>query len=383
MTTHLALFLAAAFETPRWKEILDRIEAIAASEPPVIAVDTRVRTAKILAAKQPGEARRLLAEATSLTYSFTDPRTRGILFTSIWEQLKPLDPQEAESLIAALPLSAYTSTALQVHLRDTIKQNPDRAAVEFTALIAAFPSNPSAEDLRQLLDFVQMMGIYSPDLTRDALAKARAAFKDRRFKASRADRSYIEDSIEALLSHSTRPDRPRAQDDGNYKRPDVKGMDAMEIVSLARKLEPLPAIEILIDLIDDDKELPLPRRVAIAAEALELSQRLPVGDDRLAAQAILARQLYQYGDPLKAAAAAQLLADSFAKLYDCESAACIAIKLDDPPGDVIYSFAEYLSDHDLQPADLGLNHPSLNARMLLLDLEQSLTGKRRSMFSLF
>jgi len=377
MTTHLALVLAAALDSPRWKELLDRIESIAVSEPPVIAVDKRIRAAKILADKQPDEARRLLTEATSLTYSFTDPPTRAILFTAIWDQLQTLDPQEAESLIAALPLYAYTAGALQTHLRDTIRKDPEQAPAEFSTLIAAFPRNPTPDDLDQLLDIIQHMGARAPELSRVALDKARAALKDRRFQSAPEVRGHFTTDIDALSSSSPRPKRERHQHGDDARSPNVEGMNSMEIVSLARKLPPLPAIEILLDLIDDDKDLPLPRRVAIAYEALELTQRLKLGDDRLAAQAILARQLYQYGDPPKAAVAARLLAESFEKLYDCESAACVAIKLKESPGDLIYSFAEYLADRDLQPADLGLNHPSLNARMLLLDLEKSITGKRR------
>jgi hypothetical protein len=118
------------------------------------------------------------------------------------------------------------------------------------------------------------------------------------------------------------------------------------------------------------------RRIAIAREALELSSKLKPSEDRLIVQSMLTRRLYQYGDPAAAAAAARMLQDTFTQLYNCDSAACTAIRLDSNPGEAVNDFAEYITEHKIRPADLTLTHPSLDARVLILDLSTALNGHK-------
>ncbi len=374
----LLLILLAPPAEP-WKDILARIEAYAVSEPPVLSVDTRIRAAKVLASKHPEEARRLLAEAASLTYTFTDARTRALLFTDIYRAYQPFASDAAGDLAAALPLTAFTAEALASHLRDTAKRQPELAAQEYSTLLAAFPSNPTSDDVRQLLQFTRDMRKLSPDLTRDGLAKARAALKDRRFQAEPAVRRELE--AEANGAPPSKPESTRTSDP---ELPSVEGLDDLQIAALARRQPPLAALTLFLDnLLDDEKNPPpLLRRIAYAREALEISEKLPPSEDRLVVQSMLTRRLYHYGDPLRAAAAARLLEESFRKLYDCESAACTAIRLQGNPGEPVADFAEYLLDNNIRPAALGLGHPSLDARVLILDLDQALNGPRKR-FSIF
>lgn len=360
-----------------WKDFLTRIESVSVSEPPVLAVDTRIRAAQVLAPKHPAEARRLLDDAVSLTYTFTDPRTRALLFTDIYEALRPFDIRAADDLAAAIPSSAYTAGALSNHLQDTVRRNPEAAPVEYSALLDAFPANPGPEDVRQLLQFTRHLGPLSPDLTKVGLAKARAALKDRRFQADPETRRLLELELAGKTSQDPKPPRP-----DEPAPPSVEGLSDTEIVALARRQPPLVAAQMLLDLLDDDKPLPaMPRRLAIAREALELSEKLPPSEDRLVCQSMLARRLYHYGDPVRAAAAARMLEETFTKLYECDSAACTSIRLAGNPGQPVADFAEYLLENGIRPADLGLSHPSLDARVLILDLGTLLNGKRKSLFS--
>lgn len=369
----LALFLILlAPPAEPWKDLLDRIEACAVSEPPVLSVDTRIRAASVLSSKHPEEARRLLDEAASLTYTFTDAHTRGILFTDIYRAYQPFARDAAEDLAAALPLNAFTAEALASHFRDTVKRHPEIAAQEYSTLLASFPSNPTPEDVRQLLQFTRDLGRLSPDLANEGLAKVRAAMKDRRFRADPAVRRQLEAEAagQPLQDHTAKQKDPEL--------PSVEGLDDLEVVALARRQPPRAAAEMLLNLLDDDKPLPpLPRRLAIAREALDLSEKLPLDEDRLVVQSMLTRRLYHYGDPTRAAAAARMLEESFAKLYDCESNACTAIRLQGNPGEPIADFAEYLLENNIRPADLGLRHPSLDARVLILDLDRALNGSRK------
>lgn len=374
MLAFLVLLLAAPPTREPWRDILARIEACTVSEPPVLSVDTRIRAAKVLASKQPAEARRLLEEAASLTYTFTDARTRALLFTDIYRAYQPFAPGAAEDLAATLPLNAFTAEALASHFRDTVKRHPEFAAQEYSILLSAFPSNPTPDDVRQLLQFTRDLGKLSPDLAKEGFTKAHAALKDRRFQADPGVRRELE-----AEASGAPPAKPEATRTSNPELPSIEGLDDLEIAALARRQPPLVALTLFLDnLLDDEKSPPpLPRRLAYAREALEISEKLPPGEDRLVVQSMLTRRLYHYGDPLRAAVAARMLEESFRKLYDCESAACTAIRLQGNPGEPVADFAEYLLDNNIRPADLGLRHPSLDARVLILDLDQALNGSRK------
>lgn len=375
MLSFLLLLLAPPSPEP-WRDLLARIEACAVSEPPVLSIDTRIRAAKALASKQPAEARRLLDEAISLTHTFTDRNTRAILFNDIYHALQPFDPAAAEDLTATLPLVAFTTPALAQHLRDTVKRHPESAAAEYSTLLAAFPADPSPEDVSQLLQFTRDLGSAYPDLAKEGFAKARAALKDRRF---RTDPDTLRD-LEAQAAGRPPADRQKRNEDP--EAPSVEGLSDTEIVTLARRQSPIVALTLLLDLLDDAKPLPpLPRRLSIAREALDLSDKLPPGEDRLVVQSMLTRRLYHYGDPATAAKAARLLEDSFRKTYDCDNAACTSIRLQGNPGEPIADFAEYLLENNIRPAALNLTNASLDARVLILELGTLLNGKRKSLFA--
>ncbi|MBI4889176.1 MAG: hypothetical protein HY821_01040, partial [Acidobacteria bacterium] len=164
MLTICALLLLAPGDVPEWKVLLERVEALAVSEPPVLGVDTRIRAAHAIAPKQPREARRLLEDAASLTYSFTDANTRAVLLNDIYHEMSRIDRAAADELAAAMVWSAYRATGLRTHFEETLAHSPERAALEFSQLISALPSKPAVDEVRQLLYCAHMARTRFPDL---------------------------------------------------------------------------------------------------------------------------------------------------------------------------------------------------------------------------
>jgi hypothetical protein len=96
-------------------------------------------------------------------------------------------------------------------------------------------------------------------------------------------------------------------------------------------------------------------------------------------QAQLARWFHQQGEMLKAGEAAQALQASFEALVQCKDQRCEVFETDadNSPGELIMTFAEYLKKNGISPAELGLNHPGLRARWLLLELQSLVEDKEK------
>jgi hypothetical protein len=421
---------------PPWKPVLEEIERIAAGEPPVLGIDTQIRAAKLLAARHPAEARRLAADATSRTLTLTDLHTRGVFLLDLAGLLGPIDPAgavetctliprrvpaaeedplsdcyfalmlqrqkdwEEEKALArrALAAGAAGSGLMPVHLEHTLKGHPLEASVEYAALVAAFPeSDANAAEVNEFIRLVQLMRGREPELSRQALDMALRSLRRPGFPGPPERRAALLERTALLAGVVTpKPDKPltwsqlpefklpekkKEPEPEDAKEPSIDGLSADEIVALARRQKPYAHAALLLALIDD-KELPAERRAPLAEEALQATAQMPLTDDRMLAQSMLARRLYQYGATSQAAVAAQMLAETFQKMYDCESAGCLSFKGDANPGTLIKDFAEYLCEHGIRPEELGLNNRSLTARVLLLDLEQAVEGKKHK-FGIF
>jgi len=171
------------------------------------------------------------------------------------------------------------------------------------------------------------------------------------------------------------PKQEEIEKPSKKKAPSVEGLDLDAIVALARKQkEPLVRIEMVLGAIDD-AGTPAGKRAALAAEFLPDTEKLPLGDDRLMSQSMLTRRLHEAGDRPGAALAAQMLEQTFIRMYDCETAACTSFQGEGPPGELVRTFAEYLNENKIDPADIGLTHRSLRVRMMLIELERLLDTK--------
>ncbi|QOY85302.1 hypothetical protein [Paludibaculum fermentans] len=403
MKTLLGLLALAGLTVsaqPTAKErLLERIEAIAVSEPPVLGVDTQIRTAATLASKDPDLAERWLQAATSRALPLVDLHTRGEFLIAIVDQYRQLDTEAAEQVCSLLPrratgakedplarcyhslfsvkrsweeekaltrralsAGAFLAPEIRSHLERSIKEHPEECAAEFAVIVEGFPAaDASPQERRHLLDMANLIRKREPELA--AAARKLAESKPK------APAAGTEEELE------------KKQVLGEEKPP-TEGLATPERISLARKQTPAMQVEMLLEVMDGDKELSPPQRIALAYEALEVTPKIKAGDERLVSQSMLARRLYDYGDRGKAAVAAQMLAESFEKFYNCETAACVAFEGDSSPGEVINDFAEYLRENKIQPEDLGLRHKSLEARLLILDLQQSL-GIEKKRFSFF
>ncbi len=397
----LALAGLTACAQPTAKErLLERIEAIAVSEPPVLGIDTQIRTAAVLSSKDPDLAERWLQAATSRALTLVDLHTRGEFLIAIVDQYRHLDAEAAEQVCGLLPrratgakedplarcfhslfstkrsweeekaltrralsAGAFQSPEIRSHLERAIKEHPEECAAEFAVIVEGFPaSDASLQERRHLLDMANLVRKREPELAASA-------------------RKLAESKPKATAAGAEEQDLEKKQVLGEEK-PQTEGLATPERISLARKQTPAMQVAMLLEVMDSDKELSPPQRIALAYEALETTPKIKAGDERLVSQSLLARRLYDYGDRSKAAVAAQMLAESFEKFYNCETAACVAFEGDSSPGEVINDFAEYLRENKIQPEDLGLRHKSLEARLLILDLQLSL-GIEKKRFSFF
>jgi hypothetical protein len=129
---------------------------------------------------------------------------------------------------------------------------------------------------------------------------------------------------------------------------------------------------------EKDAELDPRRKMSLAEDVLRDSQKMRLSSARLIIQAELARWFHQGGELLKAGDAARALQTSFDSLVQCQDQSCnvFGTNVDHSPGELIMSFAEYLKKYNIDPADLGLHHPGLRARWLLIELQTLLEDKK-------
>ncbi len=203
----LALAGLTACAQPTAKErLLERIEAIAVSEPPVLGIDTQIRTAAVLSSKDPDLAERWLQAATSRALTLVDLHTRGEFLIAIVDQYRHLDAEAAEQVCGLLPrratgakedplarcfhslfstkrsweeekaltrralsAGAFQSPEIRSHLERAIKEHPEECAAEFAVIVEGFPaSDASLQERRHLLDMANLVRKREPELAASA-----------------------------------------------------------------------------------------------------------------------------------------------------------------------------------------------------------------------
>jgi hypothetical protein len=163
--------------------------------------------------------------------------------------------------------------------------------------------------------------------------------------------------------------------------PDVSKLSTDEVIRLARRQEYAGArAAMLADVLDEkDAELDQRRKLSLAQDILSDSLKMRSSSSRLILQAEIARWFHDQGETLKAGEAAQALQASFEALVQCKDQRCEVFETnaDNSPGELIMTFAEYLKKNGISPAELGLNHPGLRARWLLLELQSLVEDKEK------
>ena len=307
----------------RIRVMLDEVETIAASEPPIIGIDTQLRLAEVLVESRRADAEQVMRDCGSRIMTITDLPTRSALLTE-WMRLQAkLSPQEAESMYR-------------------------------TFLAEYFTHDLAWDDAEAIIQFAGRTKQQFPEPALEAEKRAKALRLNRPKQKGKSSQSG------GLF--------------GDLFRSKTKNMDSEEKITFARKQKDVGyAVSLLLDVIDEG-ELTQQRLLSIASEALAMTAKLAPGDDRLVAQSMLTRRLYEAGDVPGAATAAQMLSESFQERYDCETAACDTLRDGENPGEVINAFAEYLQENHIPPESLGLSHLSLRVRLLILELSQILSG---------
>jgi hypothetical protein len=410
--------------------LIGHIRRLAASEPVVYGVDTRLRAAEFLTARYPSVAAELLRDGQASLSGVIVPAERDRLRVRLARGWAPIDLNEAERIIGSMSRGADRDYAAEAYdqlylflrphpaearriisrglqagafrmastsrlLEEDKTKDHEAASALFSEVLAAFPAeSPSSEDVTYLLDQTKHIVGFNRALTVGAIDKALSATTSENLQQQpEAMREKLFREIASLLA-SIDPsllkrykdqwkdldlpvlvvkELPRQQEKKGDNPPDISGLSYSEALTLVRGIESVPyRIEKLIDL-SRRQDLTPQQGATVASEALSEAGRLPLGDDRLAALAMLSRDFARRNEPANAGLAAHMLSESFGKVCECEGATC---RRDGQEFDCLQNvqdFAEYLDEFKVSPDSMGLDNISLEARLLVLKLKALLT----------
>src|SRR5271156_917649 len=187
----LMLCFLLAQQTPEQKQLtalVAQIRRLAASEPIVYGIDTRLRTAEVLSTKYPKIAKDLLRDAQAALGGDTLPDEQDSLRVRVVELMPPLDIEEAEHVISAirrggnedyvaraydklvdfdarnhgdtremiskgLQAGGFRSGSAARKLEESKASNPAVAVSVFAEILGAFPTqSPDEKDVYYLLE---------------------------------------------------------------------------------------------------------------------------------------------------------------------------------------------------------------------------------------
>jgi hypothetical protein len=317
-------------------------------------------------------------------------------------------PSSKEAFSRALASGAYDLPGVEGLLREARERHAADFAPLLAGFIGAFPAtNPRVEEIRRLESVDRKFAVAYPSLSRQA--RRTASIARREFAAAHREQAGAEsaspgtqmpEAAAAALSSGTSaepgaksgsdasvgswfhlPSLLEQEDPLLRNLPDVSKLSTDEAIRLARRQEYAGArAAMLADVLDEkDAELDQRRKLSLAQDILSDSLKMRSSSSRLMLQAQLARWFHQQGEMLKAGEAAQALQASFEALVQCKDQRCEVFETDadNSPGELIMTFAEYLKKNGISPAELGLNHPGLRARWLLLELQSLVEDKEK------
>jgi hypothetical protein len=191
--------------------LIAQIRRLAASEPAIYGIDTRLRTAETVAGKYPKLARELLHDAEAELSGVNSQDERDQMRIRIVHAFAPLDLEEAERLAKSfrrgadldyiaraydqiylcfeqrpeqareivskgLAAGAFRLTSASRLLEDQIKKSPESATALFAELLGAFPiESPSSEDVLYLLQETRNFAMVNRPLAIEAINRALSA----------------------------------------------------------------------------------------------------------------------------------------------------------------------------------------------------------------
>lgn len=412
--------------------LVAQIRRLAASEPAVYGVATRIRTAEVLTAKYPGLAKEILREAQGELSGVTAAGEQDRMRVRLVKALAPIDLEEAEHQTKAfhpggvqdyraeaydqlfLFLADRPGEARQMiskglaegalrmvsasRLLDSLKAHDSEAATSlFAEMLAAFPADsPASGDVLYLVHETSKIVPLSRPLAFEAIdQELRAATSDSLRVYGQGGREALLRQIAALIDSvdlgvlrryqdmhkelnlppPKEESKPKEEKKSEDDAPDFSGLSYSEALARTRKLENVTArAGALID-ISRREELTPQQRASVASEALSTVNKMPLAGDRLFGLAMISRDFARRNEPANAALAAQMLSETYAKVCDCPSMTC---KHGDEELDCMQNvedFAEYLEEFKISPDSMRLDNISLQARLLVLKLHSLVTAK--------
>ena len=414
----------------RKAELIEQIEGAAAAEPPVFGIDTRILAADILKGHDDVHAARFLRDAGQRTLLLADAPTRAHFLRRIVDLLTPLDAAHAESLCGsqsrrlagertdplavcydrligaltnweesreafdrALAAGAYNMSSSEQLLKLARESHSSDFAPLLAAFVNAFPEQPEADEIARLEAVANAWRRAEPALIRPAIARCRAARAALARRTAAADQGA--DPKNALKEPPPPLAAPTAEDleqpklgfDFNFNfdfglgtdaedpqlrgLPETSNLPLDKALGLARSQTYAGArAKMLADMLDNrGAEFDTPRWASVAEETLRESGHMRNSGDLLLIQAELGIMALQRGLKPLAASATQALMASFDAYVQCGPDSCAVFRKGGSPGELLALYVGLLRENSIAMEDLGLQHPDLQARWLLYELE--------------
>jgi hypothetical protein len=436
------LFAQQAEPTKEQKQItalVAQIRRLAASEPVVYGIDTRLRAADVLTTKYPKAAKDLLRDAQAAISGVTLPAEQDHLRVGIVQRMAPLDLDEAERLIASirrggdedyvadaydelveflarthgdtremiskgLQAGGFRSGSAAQILALSRDANPAAAVEMFSEILGAFPAqSPGEKDVYYLLECTKQVAGLNRPLAVQAIDRALSAATSEKLDVGKTDRRKMLREIASLLrsidpelleryksereelAQAMVGEDPPKQEEPQKEEvhvPDFSDMSYSDALTYARTLkDPAERTAALIEIYRRET-ITDQQRASVASEALTSATTMPITNDRLTVMAMISRDFARLNQLANAAFAAQLLSETFSKACDCEHITCFRSSEKFDCLDLLNLFAEYLEEFKISAESMSLNNISLQARLLIFKLYPLLGLKTPSLFSL-
>jgi hypothetical protein len=419
--------------------LASQIRRLAASEPVVYGIDTRLKAADVLTGKYPKLAKDLLRDAQAALSGVTLPAEQDDLRVGIVQRMAPLDLDEAERMIASirrggdedyvadaydelveflasthgdtremiskgLKAGGFRSGSARKELGDSKTANPAAAVEMFSEILGAFPAqSPGEKDVYYLLDCTKQVAGLNRPIAVQAIDQALSAATSEKLDVAKTERrkmlreiasllrsidpellerykSEREELAEAMVGEDPpKQEEPQKED---VHEPDLSDMSYSDALSYARNLQnPAERTAALIDIYRRET-ITEQQRSSVALEALTSATTMPITNERLTVMAVISRDFARLNQFANAAFAAQLLSETFSKACDCEHVTCYRASEKFDCLDLLNLFAEYLEEFKISAESMSLNNISLQARLLVFKLYPLLGLKTPGLFSL-
>ena len=419
-------------EQKQLQALVSQIRRLAASEPVVYGVDSRIRTAEVLSGKYPKIAKDLLRDADASIAGVTSPAEQDALRVRIVDAMAPLDFDEAEHIIGSIHRNREEDFVAQAYDRlvaavakehgdtadviskglhaggfrsasalrtlEDLKTSRSTATELYAEILGAFPPEPQSDrDVDYLLESTKQIAGFNHTLAVEGVDKALNAATSSKLLIAAGDKEQRKTVRKNLLREIARvlgeiepelleqykvanrelaaaviPDPPREPEPEQKQEldmPDFGAMSYVDALAAARKLDDPGARAAACIEISRREDITGQQRSTVASEALTSAAKMPITNDRLLILAMISRDFARNSEPANAGFAAQLLSETYSKACECGGVTCKA-----PANDtfdclgMVQDFAKYLDEFKISPEAMNLNNVSLEVRLLILKL---------------